>query len=74
MAERRAINSGSKTLSNYVVVPGQCPSCKHFFNDDKSSSGPYVCKAGTTASSASKAGSNSQRGQTYDTCKCFTMK
>jgi len=74
MAERRTFSNGSKTLSNYVVVPSQCPSCKHFSSDDNSSVGPYVCKAGSTASGANKAHSSSPRGQTFDTCKCFTKK
>jgi hypothetical protein len=72
MAERKAFNSGNKTTSNYVVVPGQCQNCKHFSNDNTTTWGPYVCKAGSTASGAYKAGSSSQKNQTFDTCKCFT--
>lgn len=52
MKERRACNGGSHTLSNYVVVPGQCPRCSLFSSNDTSNLGPYRCDSGSTASAA----------------------
>jgi hypothetical protein len=78
MAERKIFNSqlwNEGTQSSYVVVPGLCPNCKHFsVKNDRSSDRRYSCTAGSTASSAYKAGCAKEKGLEFDNCNVYVKK
>jgi len=71
MAERATFGQGYKITSNYVIVPGQCPTCTFFSANSTSNWGPYFCDGKSNATSAVKAHTTKPKGQTFDYCKCY---